>query len=170
MSGRILVAGIGNIFLADDGFGCEVVRRLAARGLPEGVEVVDFGIRGLDLAYALMEPYEAVVFVDALPKGEEPGTVYLIEPEIEDEGEAAIDTHGMDPVKVIRFARAMGAETTKTLVVGCEPKVVLAGENYNDMLMELSDPVSSAVEEAANLVESVIEEINEANSKQKADR
>ena len=170
MSGRILVAGIGNIFLADDGFGCEVVRRLAARGLPEGVEVVDFGIRGLDLAYALMEPYEAVVFVDALPRGEEPGTVYLIEPEIEDEGEAAIDTHGMDPVKVIRFARAMGAETTKTLVVGCEPKVVLAGENYNDMLMELSDPVSSAVEEAANLVESVIEEINEANSKQKADR
>jgi len=170
VSGRILVAGIGNIFLADDGFGCEVVRRLAARGLPEGVEVVDFGIRGLDLAYALMEPYEAVVFVDALPKGEEPGTVYLIEPEIEDEGEAAIDTHGMDPVKVIRFARAMGAETTKTLVVGCEPKVVLAGENYDDMLMELSDPVSSAVEEAANLVESVIEEINEANSKQKADR
>jgi hydrogenase maturation protease len=170
VSGRILVAGIGNIFLADDGFGCEVVRRLAARGLPEGVEVVDFGIRGLDLAYALMEPYEAVVFVDALPRGEEPGTVYLIEPEIEDEGEAAIDTHGMDPVKVIRFARAMGAETTKTLVVGCEPKVVLAGENYDDMLMELSDPVSSAVEEAANLVESVIEEINEANSKQKADR
>jgi len=170
VSGRILVAGIGNIFLADDGFGCEVVRRLAARGLPEGVEVVDFGIRGLDLAYALMEPYEAVVFVDALPMGEEPGTVYLIEPEIEDEGEAAIDTHGMDPVKVIRFARAMGAETTKTLVVGCEPKVVLAGENYDDMLMELSDPVSSAVEEAANLVESVIEEINEANSKQKADR
>jgi hydrogenase maturation protease len=170
VSGRILVAGIGNIFLADDGFGCEVVRRLAARGLPEGVEVVDFGIRGLDLAYALMEPYEAVVFVDALPRGEEPGTVYLIEPEIEDEGEAAIDTHGMDPVKVIRFARAMGAETTKTLVVGCEPKVVLAGENYDDMLMELSDPVSTAVEEAANLVESVIEEINEANSKQKADR
>ena len=170
MSGRILVAGIGNIFLADDGFGCEVVKRLAGRGLPDGVEVVDFGIRGLDLAYALMEPYEAVVFVDALPRGEEPGTVYLIEPEIEDEGEAAIDTHGMDPVKVIRFARAMGAETTKTLVVGCEPKVVLAGENYNYMLMELSDPVSSAVEEAANLVESVIEEINEANSKQKADR
>jgi hydrogenase maturation protease len=167
VSGRILIAGIGNIFLADDGFGCEVVRRLAGRGLPEGVEVVDFGIRGLDLAYALMEPYEAVVFVDALPRGEEPGTVYLIEPEIEDEGEAAIDTHGMDPVKVIRFARAMGAETRKTLVVGCEPKMVLTGENYDDMSMELSEPVSSAVVEAANLVESLVEELHEANTKQK---
>lgn len=170
MSGRILIAGIGNIFLADDGFGCEVVERLAERGLPEGVEAVDFGIRGLDLAYALMDPYEAVIFVDALPRGEEPGTVYLIEPEFEDEGEAAIDTHGMDPVKVIRFAQAMGAETTRTLVVGCEPGVVVTGENYEDMLMELSEPVSSAVEEAANLVETLVEEINEASSKQKADR
>ena len=170
MSGRVLVAGIGNIFLADDGFGCEVVKRLAERGLPEGVEVVDFGIRGLDLAYALMEQYEAIIFVDALPRGEEPGTVYLIEPEFEDEGEAAIDTHGMDPVKVIRFARAMGAEMTKTLVVGCEPGVVLTGEDYEYMLMELSEPVSSAVEEAANLVQSLVEEINEARSKQKVDR
>jgi len=170
VSGRILIAGIGNIFLADDGFGCEVVKRLAERGLPEGVEVVDFGIRGLDLAYALMDPYEAVIFVDALPRGEEPGTVYLIEPEFEVGGEAAIDTHGMDPVKVIRFAQAMGAETTRTLVVGCEPGVVVTGENYEDMLMELSEPVSSAVEEAANLVETLVGEMNEASSKQKADR
>ena len=124
MSKRILIAGIGNVFLGDDGFGVEVVRRLAGRELPEGVEVVDFGIRGLDLAYALMDPYEDVIFVDALPRGEAPGTVYLIEPEIEDEGEAAIDTHGMDPVKVIRFARALGAEIPRTLVVGCEPKVI----------------------------------------------
>jgi len=170
VSGRILIAGIGNIFLADDGFGCEVVKRLAERGLPEGVEVVDFGIRGLDLAYALMDPYEAVIFVDALPRGEEPGTVYLIEPEFEVGGEAAIDTHGMDPVKVIRFAQAMGAETTRTLVVGCEPGVVVTGENYEDILMELSEPVSSAVEEAVNLVESLVGEMNEASSKQKADR
>jgi hydrogenase maturation protease len=99
VSGRILIAGIGNIFLADDGFGVEVVRRLAECGVPEGVEVVDFGIRGLDLAYALMDPYEALVFVDALPRGEEPGTIYLIGPEVE--GEATRDTHGMDPVKVI---------------------------------------------------------------------
>jgi hydrogenase maturation protease len=169
VSERILIAGIGNIFLADDGFGVEVVRRLAGRGLPEGVEVVDFGISGLDLAYALMDPYEVVVFVDALPRGDEPGTIYLIEPEVEDEGEVALDTHGMDPVKVIRFARALGAEIPRTLVVGCEPKVALAGENYDDMLMELSEPVLAAVPEAVKLVESLVEEIHEKGSEQEAD-
>ena len=169
MSGRILIAGIGNIFLADDGFGVEVVRRLAERGVPEGVEVVDFGIRGLDLAYALMDPYEAVVFVDALPRGEEPGTIYLIEPEVEVEGEVTLDTHGMDPVKVIRFARALGAEIPRTLVVGCEPQLVLSGEDYDDMLMELSEPVLAAVPEAVKLVESLVEEIHENGSKQRAD-
>jgi hydrogenase maturation protease len=160
VSGRILVAGIGNIFLGDDGFGCEVVRRLAERELPEGVEVRDFGIRGMDLAYALMEPYEAVVFVDAVPRGEEPGTVYLIEADVPDEGEVALDTHGMDPVSVIRLARVLGAEIPRTLVVGCEPKVILSGEDYDDMLMELSEPVQRAADEAVKLVESVVEEVN----------
>jgi hydrogenase maturation protease len=159
MSGRILVAGIGNIFLADDGFGCEVVRRLAERELPENVEVRDFGIRGMDLAFALMDPYEAVVFVDAVPRGEEPGMVYLIEAEVPDEGEVALDTHGMDPVNVIRLARILGAEIPRTLVVGCEPKVVLSGEQYDDMLMELSEPVQRAVDEAVKLVESIVEEV-----------
>ncbi|MDQ3238641.1 MAG: hydrogenase maturation protease [Actinomycetota bacterium] len=166
---RILVAGIGNIFLADDGFGVEVVKRLAERELPENVEVRDFGIKGMDLAYALMEDYETVIFVDAVPRGEKPGTVYLIEPEIEEEGDAAIDTHGMDPVKVIRFARALGAKPVRTLVVGCEPQVILTGENYDDMLMELSEPVQAAVDEAVKLVESLVEEISESRSKQKAD-
>ena len=156
MSGSILVAGIGNIFLGDDGFGCEVVRRLGERELPEGVEVRDFGIRGMDLAYALMEPYEAIVFVDAVPRGEEPGTVYLIEADVPDEGEVALDTHGMDPVSVIRLARVLGAEVPSTLVVGCEPKLVLSGEDYDDMLMELSEPVQRAVGEAVKLVESVV--------------
>jgi hydrogenase maturation protease len=160
VSGRILVVGIGNIFLGDDGFGCEVVRRLAERELPEGVEVRDFGIRGMDLAYALMEPYEAVVFVDAVPRGEEPGTVYLIEADVPDEGEVALDTHGMDPVSVIRLARVLGAEIPRTLVVGCEPKVILSGEDYDDMLMELSEPVQRAADEAVKLVESVVEEVN----------
>jgi hydrogenase maturation protease len=166
VSGRILIAGIGNIFLADDGFGVEVVRQLAGRELPEGVEVVDFGIRGLDLAYALMNPYEAVIFVDALPSGEEPGTVYLVEPEIEDEGEGALDTHGMDPVKVIRFARAMGAEVPCILLVGCEPQRILSGENYDDMLMELSAPVLAAVDEAVKLVESLVEQMYDQQSKE----
>jgi hydrogenase maturation protease len=160
MSKRILVAGIGNIFLGDDGFGVEVVRRLAGRELPEGVEVVDFGIRGLDLAYALQRDYELVVFVDATPRGQEPGTVYLIEPEIEDDGEVSLDTHGMDPVKVIKLSRALGAGPTRTLVVGCEPQVVVSAEDYDDMLMELSEPVRAAVEEAVKLVESLVEESN----------
>ena len=160
MSKRILVAGIGNIFLGDDGFGVEVVRRLAGRELPEGVEVVDFGIRGLDLAYALQEEYELVVFVDATPRGQEPGTVYLIEPEIEEDGEVTLDTHGMDPVKVIKLSRALGAGPTRTLVVGCEPQVVVSGEDYDDMLMGLSEPVRAAVGGAVRLVESLVEESN----------
>ena len=156
---RILIAGVGNIFLGDDGFGVEVVRRLAGRELPEGVEVVDFGIRGMDLAYALQDDYELVVFVDATPRGEKPGTVYLIEPEIEEEGEVVLDTHGMDPVKVIKLARALGAKPARTLVVGCEPQVVISGEDYEDMLMELSEPVRAAVEEAVKLVESLVKEV-----------
>jgi hydrogenase maturation protease len=156
---RVLVAGVGNIFLGDDGFGVEVVRWLAEREMPEGVEVKDFGIRGMDLAYELQEDYEAVVFVDAVPRGEEPGTVYLIEPEIEEDGEISLDTHGMDPVKVIKLSRALGAEPTRTLVVGCEPRVVLSGEDYDDMLMELSEPVQAAVGEAVKLVESLVEEL-----------
>jgi hydrogenase maturation protease len=157
---RILVAGVGNVFLGDDGFGVEVVRRLASRELPEGVEVADFGIRGMDLAYALQDDYDVVIFVDAIPRGEEPGTVYLLEPEIEEDGEVILDTHGMDPVKVIQLSRALGAKPTRTLVVGCEPQVVVSGEEYDDMLMELSEPVRAAVEEAVNLVESLVEEID----------
>jgi hydrogenase maturation protease len=158
-SRRALIAGIGNIFLGDDGFGVEVITRLAGSGLPEGVEVKDFGIRGMDLAYALQDDYDLVVFVDATPRGGEPGTVYLIEPEIEDDGEVSLDTHGMDPVKVIRLARALGARPTRTLVVGCEPQVIPGGEDYDDMLMELSEPVRAAVEEAAKLVESLVTKI-----------
>jgi hydrogenase maturation protease len=156
---RILVAGVGNVFLGDDGFGVEVVRRLAGRELPEGVEVADFGIRGMDLVYALHDDYELVVFVDATPRGEKPGTVYLLEPEIEEEGEVVLDTHGMDPLKVIKLARALGAKPTRTLVVGCEPQVVISGEDYEDMLMELSEPVRAAVEEAVKLVESLVKEV-----------
>jgi len=165
MSKRVLIAGVGNIFLGDDGFGVEVVKRLAGRELPEGVEVKDFGIRGMDLAYALQDDYELVVFVDATPRGEKPGTVYLIEPEIEEDGEVALDTHGMDPVKVMKLSRVLGARPTRILVVGCEPQVILSGEDYDDMLMELSEPVLAAVEEAAKLVESLVEEIGREGGK-----
>jgi hydrogenase maturation protease len=167
---RVLVAGVGNIFLGDDGFGVEVVRRLAGRELPEGVEVVDFGIRGMDLAYALQDDYEVVVFVDATLRGQEPGTVYLIEPEIEEDGAVSLDTHGMDPVKVIQLSRALGARPTRTLVVGCEPQVIVSGEDYDDMLMELSEPVRAAVEEAVKLVESLVEEIGGESNKVESGR
>lgn len=169
MSRRVLVAGVGNIFLGDDGFGVEVVRRLAGRELPEGVAVKDFGIKGMDLAYALQDDYDLVVFVDATPRGGTPGTVYLIEPEIEDDGEATLDTHGMDPIKVIKLSRALGAHPTRTLVVGCEPQVVLGGEHYDEMLMELSGPVRAAVDEAVKLVESVLEEFDGVESRKQAD-
>ena len=157
---RVLVAGIGNIFLGDDGFGVEVVRRIGGardaggrRG--EGLRYSGDGSRlraagGLRGSSSSWTP---------TPRGEEPGTVYLIEPEIEDDGEVSLDTHGMDPVKVIKLARALGAEPTRTLVVGCEPRVVLSGEDYDEMLMELSEPVQAAVGEAVKLVESLVEEI-----------
>jgi hydrogenase maturation protease len=165
-SRRVLVAGIGNVFLGDDGFGVEVARRLAGRELPDGVEVRDFGIRGMDLAYALQEEYGLVVFVDAIPRGGEPGTVYLIEPEIEDDGAVSLDTHGMDPVRVIRLSRWLGARPTRTLVVGCEPQVVPGGEDY-DMSMELSEPVRAAVDEAVKLVESLV--LEEASGESRRD-
>jgi len=160
MNERILVAGIGNVFLGDDGFGVEVVKRLAERDLPEDVEVADFGIRGMDLIYALQDDYDVVILVDAIPRGEEPGTVYLLEPEIEEGGEVVLDTHGMDPVKVIKFARTLGARPARTFVVGCEPAVVISGDDYEEMLMELSAPVQAAVEGAVKLVESLVEQID----------
>src|SRR5687768_20731 len=96
---RILVAGIGNVFLGDDGFGVALAGRLARRELPPGVDVVDFGIRGMDLALAMQDDYEAAVLLDATPRGERPGTLYVIEPELPDEP-GMPDAHGMDPVNV----------------------------------------------------------------------
>src|SRR5437763_190206 len=132
---KVLVAGIGNVFLGDDGFGVALADRLAQRRLPAGVEVRDFGIRGMELAYAIHDGYETVLLLDATPRGKLPGTVYVIEPELED-GEMAIDAHGMDPVKVMALARAMGGELPRTLVVGCEPQTRIA-EDDEEMVMEL---------------------------------
>ena len=162
MMGRILVAGIGNIFLGDDGFGVEVVRRLARKELPDGVRVVDFGIRGLDLAYTLLEDHDALIFVDVVQRGEKPGTLYLIEPRSAQDGEVTLDAHGMDPVKVLALARAMGARPARTFLVACEPALVVDGTNDEDVLVELSDPVRAAVDEAVTMVESLIADLNQA--------
>jgi hydrogenase maturation protease len=155
---RILVAGIGNIFLGDDGFGVNVARRLVARELPEGVEVADFGIRGFDLAYALQADYDAVVFVDPAPRGECPGTISVIEPELETD-EVSVDTHGMDPVQVLAFARALGRVPPRVVVVACEPERIVHGEHDEDLCGELSAPVAAAVEEALPVVETLVSEL-----------
>jgi hydrogenase maturation protease len=159
---RVLVAGIGNVFLGDDGFGVEVARRLAACELPPGVEVADFGIRGMDLVYALGEDYDAAVFIDAVPRGGAPGTLYVIEPEV-DKDKLSLDTHGMDPVKVLRLAGALGPVPERLLVVGCEPLTRMSGDTAEELVGELSEPVAAAVDEAAELVESLLGELIESN-------
>jgi hydrogenase maturation protease len=164
---RVLVAGIGNVFLGDDGFGVAVARRLADRGLPEAVRVVDFGIRGLDLAYALQEPYEAVVLVDAAPRGEAPGTLSVVEADPE-EAEALVEAHAMDPRRVLGLARALGRVPPRVLVVACEPAVVPAGEHDDELLGELSEPVEAAVEGAVALVESLAAELAAEIERRKA--
>ncbi len=165
---RILVAGIGNVFLGDDGFGVEVAQLLLRRELPETVDVVDFGIRGFDLAYALMDGYDACILIDALPNGEEPGTVYVLEPDLsaEDFKEDAcspLPTHHMNPMQVFRLVRFMGGELKRILLVGCEPATLECA----DWQPGLSQAVQGAIAEAARLVErlvaQVLQEARESN-------
>jgi hydrogenase maturation protease len=166
-SPSVLIACIGNIFQGDDAFGVEVARSLAGRPLPENVRVVDFGIRGFDLTYALIDGYDATILVDAVPRGEAPGTLYVIEPDLSDfeNGQATIDAHTMDPLNVLRTARSMGAEFKKLLLVGCEP-AELGGE---EGLVGLSEPVKAAIPEAVNLIESLLSSIlDEACGMQKS--
>lgn len=156
---RILVAGIGNLFLGDDAFGLAVVRRLAGRPLPEGVLVADFGIRGFDLACALLDGYDLVVLIDATRRGGPPGTLYLIEPDAEAISRADGDAitggaHGLDPVKALQWARAMGGNLPPLRLIGCEP-ATFGSEQPTD---GLSPAVEAAVEEAVALVESVVVE------------
>jgi hydrogenase maturation protease len=148
---RLLVAGIGNVFLGDDGFGVEVAQELARRRLPPQVQVVDFGIRGMDLVYALGDGHDGVLLVDALPRGEPPGTLTVLRPEVPDDAPVSLDTHGMDPARVLAFARRLGPLPEHTLVLGCEPAVVPAGDDWADMSMQLSAPVREAVGRAADL-------------------
>jgi hydrogenase maturation protease len=158
MSARILVAGVGNVFLGDDGFGVEVARRLLGRPLPEGVEVRDFGIRGIDLAYALLDGYDAAILVDATRRGKPPGTLYVLEPDVPLEPDArhlAVDAHGMDPAKVLGFVRAMGGALAGLRIVGCEP-ATLGGEAETEPAMGLSGPVRQAVDRAVAIVEDLV--------------
>jgi hydrogenase maturation protease len=156
---RVLVAGIGNVFMADDGFGVEVAKALTARELPAGVDVVDFGIRGMDLVFALGEGYDVAVFVDAVPRGDDPGSLFVIEPEISESDEPVmLDAHGMDPVKVLQLAGQLGPVPERIVVVGCEPQVRMTGDE-EDLVGDLSAPVRDAVAPAADLVENLLGEL-----------
>ena len=158
MSGRVLVAGVGNIFLADDGFGVEVARRLAGRSWPEHVKVADFGIRGVHLAYELIDGYDTLILVDAVGRGDAPGTVSVIEPDLSagaagcDPGDgtlAAMDAHGMNPQAVLAMVGDLGGHLDRVVIVGCEPAGLDEG-------IGLSGPVAAAVEVAVRIVEELV--------------
>lgn len=159
MASRILIAGIGNIFLGDDGFGSEVLRhvsrRIARSGLdgPAEVRATDYGIGGMHLAYDLLDDWNALVLVDAVPNRGSPGTVHVFEADFDDEGSpdgpVGLDAHGMDPATVFASLRALGGAPPRTIVVGCEAADVGDG-------IGLSDPVRAAVPDAVSAVESAI--------------
>jgi hydrogenase maturation protease len=160
VSRGVLVAGIGNIFQSDDAFGVEVAGRLAGRTLPAGARVEDFGIRGLHLAYELLEGYDALVLIDAVPMGEAPGTLALIEPEIEtiglesDGAAPAMDAHTMNPEVVLRTMTQLGGSIGKVLIVGCQPANIQEG-------MGLTPAVAAAVDDAVELCCQLVSEIVE---------
>jgi hydrogenase maturation protease len=162
---RILVAGIGNVFLGDDGFGVALADRLARCALPPGVSVVDYGIRGMDLAYALHDGWAAVVLLDATPRGRAPGTLYVIEADT-DQGEPGFDAHGMDPVSVLALARALGGPLPRVLVVGCEPLTRMTGDE-EDVVAAISEPVRAALDEAVRLVESLLQDLTTTPSEER---
>lgn len=157
MNGRTLVAGVGNIFLSDDGFGVEVARRLGREPLPEGVSVADFGIRGVHLAYELLDGYDTTILVDASPRGGTPGTIYVIEPELganrtqatDPTATPLMDAHGMEPNAVFALLTRLGGTPGKILVVGCEPATVEEG-------IGLSEPVERAVDEAVRVIHELL--------------
>ena len=157
MTGRVLVAGVGNIFLGDDGFGVEVAKRLATKDLPSWVQVADYGISGMHLAYDLADSYETAIIVDTARRGDEPGTLTVIEAERPPEPAAGgalansrlFDAHGMQPDVVLGVLDMLGGGSARVLVVGCEP----ASLDYG---MELSEPVVKAVDTAVEVVMGLI--------------
>ena len=154
---KALVAGVGNIFMGDDGFGCEVARRLSGLDLPQGVDVVDFGIRGMDLGYALTDGYDLAVLVDTMDSGGAPGSVSVIEPEIEaqsDDGGCEVDAHSMDPAQVLRLVASLRERRPRLLMVICVPEYLGGDEGH----LGLSDCAEAAVETAVSEVRTILDE------------
>jgi hydrogenase maturation protease len=156
------VAGIGNIFLGDDGFGVEVANRLSTGPVPPGVQVADYGIRGVHLAYELLEGYDALVLVDAVPMEEPPGTLALIEPDLDApdgavDGEGpTMDAHSMNPAVVLGMLSGLGGRVDRVVVVGCQPANLDEG-------IGLSPPVAAAVDRAVEVVGEVLLELGRTN-------
>jgi hydrogenase maturation protease len=155
---QILVAGIGNAWMRDDGFGGEVAKLLSGREVPPGVEVADFGTGGLDLAYEVMRGYDALILVDVSRQGEPPGTLYVMEVDESDvdaqvEDGQMIDPHGMDPQTVLRFIKYVGGWPGRVYVVACEPEVV------QDVGLGLSEAVRGALARAADVVLETVAEL-----------
>lgn len=164
---KVLVAGIGNIFFGDDGFGVAVASRMANGPQQPRVTVRDFGIRGLDLAYALQDGYDAAILVDAMPKGGEPGALYAIEPDLATDAPiegVAFDAHAMDPVRVLRFALSLGRVPPRVIIVGCEPATVATCTELGDALVSLSPPVEAAVGEAVRMIDWLVQELIDRHS------
>ena len=160
---QILVAGIGNAWLRDDGFGGEVAKLLVERGLPDGVTVLDFGSGGLDLAYEVMRGYDALVLVDVSRQGGEPGTLYVMEAEADDvdgqiEDGQMLNPHGVDPETVLRFVKYVGGWPGGVMVIACEPETV------EDVGLGLSESVRASVERAADLVLETIAELSASST------
>jgi hydrogenase maturation protease len=150
----ILVAGIGNVFLGDDGFGVAVVQRLAERPLPDDVCLLDAGIRGFDLALALLDTRRGAILIDVTRRGGAPGQLHVLEPELPPDGGArAIEPHALDPVQVLALVRALGQGPEHLYLVGCEPAALGAD---GDIAPGLSAPVAAAVEPAIELVQALI--------------
>jgi len=147
--GRVLVAGVGNVFFGDDGFGVEVARRLAQVALPAGVEVADVGIGGVHLAYQLLDGYDTLILVDAVGRKAPPGTVFVIEPDVRDLGDD-LDAHGSNPAAVLELARTLGCTLPRVLLVGCVPAELEEG-------IGLSPPVKQAVEETVRLIPTLVQ-------------
>jgi hydrogenase maturation protease len=165
---KILVAGIGNIFLGDDAFGSEVTRRLMKETLPKEVRVTDFGIRSYDLAYAMMEEYDVTIFVDITSQGQSPGTLYLIEPDldqIDQLDEKMGDPHSMNPVRVLQMLHTFGSSPKKLYLVGCEPEIL----EVEDGEIGLSESVEGSVPQAIELIKSLVNDLLSEESKIEVD-
>lgn len=166
MSASVLIAGIGNIFQGDDSFGVAVVHKLATLGFPQNVRVMDIGIRGIDLGFALLDEYDLTILVDATARGGAPGTLYTIEIERDDIPDASeeacmVNSHGLDPVRVLALAKSMGAHFKKVLLVGCEPLVLDHDESGH---IGLSKVVETAVAPAVETILQLIEEFTNSIS------